>query len=175
MVFMRAVGDEPNALVLIYLVAGFIYCDLKLPLRHKHVLFNVALVTIEPTLRIVGAVYILWLAAGTARASYDFKETGQPPMAFKMGFLLQALNPKVIIYGLTLYSTFLAAVANNPFILVVSAIFFAFTAFCATSTWALGGALIRKHLHQPKVRASVNFGLVLLLIYSAAELSGIIN
>jgi cysteine/O-acetylserine efflux protein len=131
--------------------------------------------TIEPTLRIVGAVYILWLAAGTARASYDFKETGQPPMAFKMGFLLQALNPKVIIYGLTLYSTFLAAVANNPFILVVSAIFFAFTAFCATSTWALGGALIRKHLHQPKVRASVNFGLVLLLIYTAAELSGIIN
>ena len=87
--------------------------------------------TIEPTLRIVGAVYILWLAAGTARASYDFKETGQPPMAFKMGFLLQALNmQKVIIYGLTLYSTFLAAVANNPFILVVSAIFFAFTAFC---------------------------------------------
>ena len=131
--------------------------------------------TIEPTLRIVGAGYILWLAAGTARASYDFEETGQPPMAFKMGFLLQALNPKVIIYGLTLYSTFLAAVANNPFILVASAIFFAFTAFCATSTWALGGALIRKHLHQPKVRASVNFGLVLLLIYTAAELSGIIN
>jgi hypothetical protein len=44
MVFMGAVGDEPNALVLIYLVAVFIYCDLKLPLRHKHVLFNVALV-----------------------------------------------------------------------------------------------------------------------------------
>jgi cysteine/O-acetylserine efflux protein len=131
--------------------------------------------TVEPALRIIGAAYILWLAVGTARASYDFKETGQPPMAFKMGFLLQALNPKVVIYGLTLYSTFLAAAANNPVMLAVSAIFFTITAFCATSTWALSGALIRKHLHQPKVRASVNFGLVLLLVYTAAELSGIFN
>ena len=78
---------------------------------------------IEPALRVAGAVYILWLAIGTARASYDFKETDQPPLAFKMGFLLQALNPKVVVYGLTLYSTFLAAAANNPVILAVSATF----------------------------------------------------
>jgi cysteine/O-acetylserine efflux protein len=131
--------------------------------------------TMEPALRIIGALYILWLAVGTARASYDFKETGQPPMAFKMGFLLQALNPKVVVYGLTLYSTFLAAAANSPVFLAVSATLFSITAFCATSAWALSGALIRKHLHQPKVRASVNLGLVLLLIYTAAELSGIFN
>ena len=129
--------------------------------------------TIEPALRAVGAVYILWLAIGVARASYDFKEAGQPPMAFKQGFLLQAVNPKVVVYGLALYSTFLAAAANNPVILTASAALFAFTAFCATSMWALSGALIKKHLHHPKIRASVNFGLVLLLIYTAAELSGI--
>jgi cysteine/O-acetylserine efflux protein len=131
--------------------------------------------TIEPALRILGAFYILWLAVGTARASYDFRETGQPPMAFKKGFLLQALNPKVVVYGLTLYSTFLAPAANNPVILAASATLFAFTAFCATSTWALSGALIRNHLRQPKIRAAVNFGLVLLLIYTAAELSGVVN
>jgi len=105
--------------------------------------------------------------------SYDFKDTGQPPMAFKMGFLLQALNPKVVVYGLTLYSTFLAAAANSPVVLAASAALFAATGFCAISSWALGGALIRKHLHDPKVRAAVNFGLVLLLIYTAVALSGV--
>jgi cysteine/O-acetylserine efflux protein len=127
---------------------------------------------IEPTLRVVGSLYILWLAYGQARASYDFQDSGQPPMAFKMGFLLQALNPKVVVYGLTLYSTFLAVVANRPIILLVSAVLLAFTGFCAISVWAACGSLIREHLHQPRVRAAVNFGLVLLLIYTAAELSG---
>jgi len=130
----------------------------------------------EPALRILGALYILWLAYGTARASYDFDASGhQPSMAFRMGFLLQALNPKVIIYGLTLYSTFLAGVARDAWALTLSAALFALTAFSATSSWALGGALIRRYLRHPKIRAAVNFGLVLLLVYTAAELSGLMG
>ena len=62
--------------------------------------------SVEPMLRIIGAAYILWLALSTARASYGFNSMDQPPMGFKKGFLLQTLNPKVAIYGLTLYSTF---------------------------------------------------------------------
>jgi cysteine/O-acetylserine efflux protein len=131
--------------------------------------------TFEPALRIIGALYILWLAFGAARASYDFKDEGQPPMDFKMGFLLQALNPKVIFYGITLYSTFLAFAASNPVILAISAVLLAATGFCAISTWALCGSLIRKHLHQPKIRIAVNSALVLLLIYTAADLSGVFN
>lgn len=96
-------------------------------------------------------------------------------MAFKTGFVLQAFNPKLVVYGLTPYSTFLAAAANNPVVLAVSAILFSIPPLYATSAWALSGALIRKHLHQPKVRTSVNLGLVPLLIYTAAELSGVFN
>ena len=130
--------------------------------------------SVEPVLRIIGAAYILWLAIGTARASYAFKDAGQPPMGFKKGFFLQTFNPKVAVYGLTLYSTFLSPAADNLFVLTVFAMLFALTAFCSTSTWALCGAAIRTHLHQPKVRLLVNAVLILLLIYTAIDLSGII-
>ena len=130
--------------------------------------------SVEPVLRIIGAAYILWLAIGTARASYAFKDAGQPPMGFKKGFFLQTFNPKVAVYGLTLYSTFLSPAADNLIVLTVFAMLFALTAFCSTSTWALCGAAIRTHLHQPKVRLLVNAVLILLLIYTAIDLSGII-
>ena len=130
--------------------------------------------SVEPVLRIIGAAYILWLAIGTARASYAFKDAGQPPMGFKQGFFLQTFNPKVAVYGLTLYSTFLSPAADNLFVLTVFAMLFALTAFCSTSTWTLCGAAIRTHLRQPKVRLLVNAVLILLLIYTAIDLSGII-
>ncbi len=129
--------------------------------------------SVEPILRIIGAGYILWLAIGTAQASYTFDHTDVAPMGFKKGFFLQTLNPKVAVYGLTLYSTFLSSAAENYILLTAFALLFALTAFCATSTWALCGAAIRKHLHQPRVRAFVNAILVLLLVYTAIELSGI--
>ena len=129
----------------------------------------------EPVLRIIGAAYIIWLAIGTARASYTFNDNGQPPMGFKKGFFLQTFNPKVAIYGLTLYSTFLSPAVGNHLILTIFALLFAVTAFCATSTWALSGAAIRTHLHQPRVRVFVNAILVLLLVYTAIDLSGIVS
>ena len=89
-------------------------------------------------------------------------------------FFLQTLNPKVIVYGLTLFSTFLSSAADNFLALMVFAILFALTAFCATSTWALGGAAIKRHLHQPKVRLFVNAILVLLLVYAAIDISGVV-
>ena len=127
----------------------------------------------EPILRIVGAAYILWLAIDTARASYAFNGINQSPMGFKKGFFLQTFNPKVAVYGLTIYSTFLSPVAGHHLVLTVFALLFAAIAFCSTSTWALCGAAIRTHLHQPRVRLLVNAVLVLLLVYTAFDLSDI--
>lgn len=127
----------------------------------------------EPVLRIAGAAYILWLAIGTARAGYAFNGTSTTPMGFKKGFFLQTFNPKVAVYGLTIYSTFLFPAAGHHLVLTVFAFLFAAIAFCSTSTWALCGAAIRTHLHQPGVRLLVNAVLVLLLIYTAFDLSGI--
>lgn len=129
----------------------------------------------ETALRFIGAGYILWLAFETLRASYTFQEKDQSLMGFARGLLLQVLNPKVIIYGIALYSTFLAPITSNPVYLVLSALFLAAMAFCATSTWALFGWVIRTYLHQPRIRRFVNLGLALLLVYTAIELSGLVQ
>jgi cysteine/O-acetylserine efflux protein len=128
----------------------------------------------ETALRFIGAGYILWLAFETLKTSYTFQESNQSPMGFGRGLLLQVLNLKAIVYGLTLYSTFLVPITDNSALLVLSATFLATLAFCSVSAWALFGSAIRTVLRQPRIRQSVNLVLSLLLVYTAIELSGLV-
>jgi len=88
---------------------------------------------IQSPLRWAGSLYILWLSVGVARASYAFDDGEQAPKAFGTGFFLQLFNPKVAVYGLTLYAGFLAPHALGPGLLTALALVFAGTAFAATS------------------------------------------
>jgi cysteine/O-acetylserine efflux protein len=130
---------------------------------------------VEGYLRLVGGSYIVWLAIITLRTSYSFEESGRTHQAFIKGFILQLFNPKVALYGLTLYSTFLAPISDRLDYLSLSAVAFAFTAFISTSTWTLFGAAIRNHLKNLFFRRMVNLALSLLLVYTAIELSGILS
>ncbi len=130
----------------------------------------------EGVLRIAGAGYILWLAWHTLQASYTFDgDEEQKPLGYLQGFFLQVLNVKVIVYGLTLYGTFLAGRISSLLILILSAAVLATVGFTAVSLWTLFGAVIRNYLHQPKVRRSVNIALALLLVYTAVDLSGVLK
>ncbi len=129
----------------------------------------------EIVLRIVGAVYILWLAYETLRATYTFEDNVRGELGFVRGALLQILNPKGVIYGLTLYSTFLLGTAGKPTQMLLSAAGLAATAFSAVSTWALFGSAIRRFLHVAWLRQMVNAVLALLLIYTAVEVSGVLD
>jgi cysteine/O-acetylserine efflux protein len=130
--------------------------------------------TFERVLRLVGAAYIIWLAIATLQASYNFTEDRQPLLGFVRGMLLQLLNAKMIIYGMTLYATFLAPTVNHPVYLVLSALGLALLAFVSVSTWALFGSAIRTYLQVPKVKRWVNICLAMLLVYVAVELSGLL-
>ena len=129
----------------------------------------------ERYLRWIGAVYILYLAVSTLRVDYGFSGDKGADGAFAKGFVLQLFNPKVAVYGLTLYSTFLASAAGHIVWLALLAASFALTAFAATSTWALGGAAIRNSLKRASFRKAVNIVLALMLAYTAVALSGVIG
>lgn len=129
---------------------------------------------LESTMRIVGAAYILWLAYKTFRMSYAFEGEAPPALGFRDGFLLQIVNPKVWVYGLTLYVTFLSSITGSVVLLLVSAILLAGVAFSAISTWTLTGALIKRVLRRPGVQRAINTVLTLLLVYTAIELSGLL-
>ncbi len=85
------------------------------------------------------------------------------------------LNVKVIVYGLTLYGTFLANKIPSLPILVLSALLFASVGFTSVSLWTLFGAGIRRYLNQPTVRQVVNISLALLLVFTAVDISGVLK
>jgi cysteine/O-acetylserine efflux protein len=136
-----------------------------------------AIPSIEPILRWIGATYILYLAYGTFnKASFSFKEkSDQFLWGFYKGVLLQFINPKGIIYSLTLYSVFLNPLIGNFFYIVLFSLGFALLCFCSILTWALFGAIINQYLHQAKLRIILNSILALLLVYTAIKITGIIS
>ena len=126
-------------------------------------------------LRYVGALYILWLAVGILRSRHSISDSRDSAGIFIKGFLLQLINPKVAVYGLTLYSTFLAAISHQTHYLLLSAVILALIGFTAISTWALFGAAIGEKLKNDLFRRVLNIVLFLLLVYTALDLSGILS
>ena len=129
---------------------------------------------LEPIMRYLGAAYILYLAFGILRASYAFKDNDTKPLEFTNGFLLQILNPKLVVYAFTLFSAFLTAMTGDAPRLVAISLLLAGISFAATSLWAVFGTTIKTYLHEPRVKASVNIILSLLLVYAALDLAGLL-
>ncbi len=129
---------------------------------------------LEPVLRYAGAAYILYLAFGILKASYMFTGQEVKPLGFGHGLILQALNPKLIVYAFTLFSAFLAPITNNLALLVLAAALLAATSFGATSVWAIFGTTIKTYLHNPRLKTMVNILLSLSLVYTAIALTGLV-
>jgi len=140
-----------------------------------------AIPSVEPIMRWIGAAYILYLAYGTFRASFSIQEkSDQYLWGFYKGVLLQFINPKGIIYGLTLYSVFLNPLIGNPLYIALFSLGFALMGFaliglCAVLIWAAFGAIINQYLHHLKLRIILNSILSLLLAYTAVKISGILS
>ena len=130
--------------------------------------------SLEPVLRYIGAGYILYLAWVILKASYTFADDNSKPMGFVHGFMLQLLNPKLMVYALTLFSPFLAPITGDARLLIAAVILLAMTSFCATSVWALFGSVIKSYLHHPQVKAVINIVLSLFLVYTAVMLVSIL-
>jgi cysteine/O-acetylserine efflux protein len=129
----------------------------------------------EKIVRILGALYILWMAVGLLRSSFSNEITEQPLLGFSKGLLLQFFNPKVMVMGLTLYASFLATLTNNYFWLAISALALGCLAFIITSIWTMAGSILFQNLKKPAILKMVNLVLALLLIYTAIEISGILE
>jgi len=141
-------------------------------------LFSAALLNIfpafEPILRYIGAAYILYLAFGILKASYTFADKDIKPLEFAHGFMLQILNPKLIVYAFTLFSAFLASMNRSVASLILLAALLAAVSFCATSVWALFGTGIKTYLHNPRLQLIINIALSILLAYVAISLLGLV-
>jgi len=130
---------------------------------------------LESVLRIVGALYMLYLAWMILRASAHEAQNGDKILAtFTRGILLQIVNVKVIIYGITVFSGFLTGVITNLRELVFASLLLSAFAFASTSVWALFGTGLKRYFANRAFTLVFNAIMAALLVYSAAVISGIL-
>lgn len=139
-------------------------------------LFNAMLTTFIPNIigvmQWVGSFYMLYLAYQIATMdgkSRSKKEFG----SFKKGLLLQFVNPKTILFCMTIFPSFILPyyTAHTELMLFV----FVITAIGAFSffTWVFFGTLLARWMQR--YSKSVNGIMAVFLVYSALMISGIMN
>jgi len=120
-----------------------------------------------PVLRVVGVLYLLWLTYTVLRPERPAHENQDAGSRFIDGFLLQFVNIKVILFGMTMYATLLVPWTKSWLAVLISAVILASLSFCSTSLWALLGAAIQRFIAIPRVRLVYSLVLAALLLYAA--------
>lgn len=135
--------------------------------------FNLVLFLFIPKIKfamsILGSLYMTYLAVKIMKSKSSSKERGQEKLnSFLSGLILQFINPKGILFGITVFSTFIIPFHKSNFSLILFSLFLAFLGFLAPSCWAYFGVLFQKFLS--KFERSFNITMGLLLIYSAISI-----
>jgi len=124
-----------------------------------------------PYLKWIGVLYMCWLALSLFLPAAHGAEAAQVRNAsFRSGLFLQIVNPKVILYGITIYSSFHVLLADTPVTLIGSSIFLALLGGIATSLWATFGTLMSGFLKGRTALLVFNITMALLLLYSAVAI-----
>jgi threonine/homoserine/homoserine lactone efflux protein len=117
-------------------------------------------------LRCAGFVYMLWLCVSLFVGKKN-PELQKRNYSFKNGMLLQLINPKVMLYGITLYGVFAKSLARNTLGILLSAMGLACIGFLAVLTWCSAGFAFNKRLSDKKTLLVFNIAMAALLLYSA--------
>lgn len=124
---------------------------------------------IAPYFKYVGAIYILWLAYKTVqRRPVTAGEGEQKEPAFLTGFFLQMANVKIMLYGLTAFTTYITPYVSSIPMLV----FFAFVLMAVAATgnviWAVVGNVCQRF--YTKYYKVFNIIMGLLLVWCAVKI-----
>jgi threonine/homoserine/homoserine lactone efflux protein len=137
---------------------------------------------IQFPLKILGAAYMIYLAVrpffpsqkhgpkGSAGAgSRGSRSLGDSPWgSFFAGIVLQFVNAKGVLYGLTTMSSFILPYFTSPPVLASFAFLMALTGFGSTLLWSVSGAVFSKLFLKRALALKIIMGI--LLIYCAVSL-----
>ena len=91
----------------------------------------------------IGAAYILWLAIHIAISKPE-KDDDSRSASYMKGFLLQFVNVKIYLFGMTALTGYITDYYTSLTALVIAELFIATLGSFATLTWIGMGALIQK-------------------------------
>lgn len=135
--------------------------------------FNVVLLNILPIiefpLKILGVAYMLYLAIKvlTSKSSTNPVEKDNKNL-FTVGISLQFVNPKGILFGLTVVSTFILPYYNSYSSFLLFSLFLGIVGLLSTFSWSLFGSIFQKIL--VKNNQLFNIIMAVLLVFSAVSI-----
>lgn len=94
-------------------------------------------------MKYIGAAYILWLAIHIAISKPE-KDDNSRSASYLKGFLLQFVNVKIYLFGMTALTGYITDYYTSLTALVLAELFIATLGSFATLTWIGMGALIQK-------------------------------
>ena len=94
-------------------------------------------------MKYVGAAYILWLAVHIAVSRPD-EEGGERSASFWKGFMLQFVNVKIYLFGITALTGYVTNFSTSLPVLVFFELVIATIGTVATSAWIGTGLVIQK-------------------------------
>lgn len=137
---------------------------------------NLFLFTVVPKMKpiaeTVGGAYMLYLAARVLMSKVDATNDDAHLTSFPAGIVLQFINPKAILYGLTVTATFITPYYHSPVALLFFSALLGSISLASTSCWAMFGTGIQRLLGR--YGRPFNIAMALLLVYTAASVSGML-
>lgn len=127
---------------------------------------------IQPVMKVIGAIYLMYLAWGTYNRKPLSSGAEQKLPTFLMGFTLQLVNAKMIIHGITMFSSYIFPfVQSTPWILLF-VLYFVVMGAIGNLLWAFAGnALNRVYTAYYK---QMNLIMALLLVWCALKILGVL-
>jgi len=98
-------------------------------------------------LRIAGSLYMVYLAYILCRAEPS-NPTSERTATFLSGMLMQFMNPKVVLFTLTVIPTFILPYSHAAPVVTAGVAAITLIGFAAFTTWVLFGALFREFLRK---------------------------
>ena len=125
-----------------------------------------SLSTLSPTvmegLKYIGCLYIMRLAWHTAFAEEKEGEL-HSGTGFMTGFILQFVNVKIMMYGITAYSGFIFLWDRSPAALLAGMVVLTLIGGAGVVTWAFVGSVLQRFFHRHAAVLHVVMALLLLL------------
>ncbi|MBY0010740.1 LysE family translocator [Paenibacillus typhae] len=118
----------------------------------------------------VGSLYMLYLAVQIYRMN-TAEAQNHNTSGFASGLLMQFINPKVILFTLTVIPGYVLPYYSSPLTLAVFVIVITVIGFLAFMAWLVFGAVFRAFLQAH--RRTANTVMALFMVYSAVMVSGI--
>ncbi|HWR22029.1 MAG TPA: LysE family transporter [Feifaniaceae bacterium] len=123
---------------------------------------------VKPYMLLLGAAYILYLAYKVYKSDGVGEDHAAQATGFWAAVALQFVNPKGVIYGITVASAYILPYYQEPRTLLLFTLFMCFICLVSTVAWAAFGSVFQKLF--TKHAKAVNTMMALLLVYCAVSL-----